>query len=536
MTKKIFALILAALMLLPMIAACAETSGGETVTISPDAATVAPAGTEDTTPAETELQSAVLPDNLNYAGETVIFLSRNSNFVNDEVAVEDTNGSMVNDAIYKRNEKVQAQLGVEFENIQIAGTDNYAISNELRNAANNGETYFDIIANSTYSTIMYTGENILLDLTDCEYLDLDAIYWSQGFNKSASVGNSQYLATGAIALSLFRYMFVTFYNKDLLDAAQYENLYTVVDEGRWTLDYLIRLSRDLYKDADGSGTVNEGDTVGFATSTVLYVDPYWSSCDVQIISKNEDNHFVYDLDIEKLSAVVDKLIDLYHNANSWVDNSSGDDGKQNALAALFTNGTAATTTMRLCSVETQQFISMESEYGVIPVPKFDEAQDKYYTYLHDQFTSFGITSVHANDEEKVQMLGAVLEAMALESYKEVVPAYYDTALKGRYLQDSESWRMLDMIYENVKVDAGVLYTKCLDSIHQAPRDMVKNGANYVASSYKKKGVTIEKRLLPDLLEDISRLKNNILPFCAVPNRDGAFCIKFCYILVKRGYY
>lgn len=505
MTKKIFALILAALMLLPMIVACAETTGDDIVTTAPDAATVTPAGTEDTTPVETELQSATLPENLKFEGETIIFLSRDSSFVDDEVAVEDINGSMVNDAIYRRNEKVKKQLGVEFENIQLTGG-NYVISEELRNAANNGETYFDIIANSTYSTIMYTGENILLDLTDCEYLDLDAIYWSQGFNESASIGESQYLATGAIALSLFRYMFVTFYNKQLLEAAQYENLYTVVDEGRWTLDYQIQLSRDLFKDSDGSGTVTEGDTVGFSTSTVLYVDPYWSSCDVKIVSKNEDNHLVYDIDLEKLGNVVDKLIDLYHNANAWVDKSSGDDGKQSALGALFANGSAATTTMRLCSVETEQFISMEDEYGVIPVPKFDEAQAKYYTYLHDQFTSFGITSVHANDKERVQMLGAVLEAMALESYKTVVPAYYDTTLKGRYLEDSVSWRMLDMIYENVKVDAGVLYTKCLDSIHQAPRDMVKNGANNVASSYQKKGKLIENRLLPELLEDLLALE------------------------------
>lgn len=503
MTKKIIAFILAALMLSPAIVSCAETKTPESETTDLSATTTTPAPTEETEP---ELQSATLPADLDFKGETVIFLSRDSDFVNDEVSVDDLNGAMVNDAIYRRNEKVQQQLGVTFESIKITG-DNYVISNELRNAAKNGETYFDIIANSTYSTIMYTGENILFDLTECEYLDLGAIYWSQGFNESASVGDAQYLATGAIALSLFRYMFVTFYNKQTLESAQYENLYDVVDDGRWTLDYQIKLCRDLYKDSDGSGTVNEGDQVGFATSTVLYIDPYWSSCDVRIISKNEDNHPVYDLDTEKLSAVVDKLIELCHHSNAWFDNSSGDNGKQTALGDLFGNGTSATTTMRLCSVETPQFISMEAEYGVIPVPKFNDEQKNYYTYLHDQFTSFGITSVHAKDTEKTDMLGAVLEAMALESYKTVVPAYYDTALKGRYLEDSESWRMLDMIYEHVKIDAGVLYTKSLDSIHQAPRDMVKNGTNYVASSYKAKGTLIEKRLLPKLLGDILALQD-----------------------------
>jgi hypothetical protein len=104
------------------------------------------------------------------------------------------------------------------------------------------------------------------------------------------------------------------------------------------------------------------------------------------------------------------------------------------------------------------------------------------------------------------MLGAVLEAMALESYKGVVPAYYDTALKGRYLEDSDSWRMLDMIYENVKIDPGVLYTKSLDSVHQSPRDMVKNGINSVASVYAAKAKAIKVRLLPKLNEDLTDLK------------------------------
>ena len=157
MAKKILALILAILMIIPMAVACAETNDGADTT-EPGAATVAPSGTDAVTePAETELKSSTLPETLDYKGETVIFLSRDNTFVSDEVIVDDMNGSMVNDAIYTRNEKVQKMLGVEFESIKITGTDNYAISNELRNAAKNGETYFDIAANSTYSTIMYTG-------------------------------------------------------------------------------------------------------------------------------------------------------------------------------------------------------------------------------------------------------------------------------------------------------------------------------------------------------------------------------------------
>lgn len=505
MTKKVLSLILAVLMILPMAVACAETpTEGETTTAGPTAITTAPAASEEI-PEETEFTSKTLPADLKFNGETVTILSRDASFVSDELWVDDQNGAMVNDAIYKRNEKVMEQLNVNFESIKLSG-DAYLVSTELRNAASNGEAYFDIAANSTYSTIMYTGENIFLDLTDCEYLDLDAIYWSQGYNESASIGNSQYLATGALALSLYRLMFITFYNKDLLEEAQYENLYTVVDDGRWTIDYQIQLSKDLYRDADGSGTVSEGDTVGFASSTLSYLDPYWSSCDIQIITKDADNYLQYSLDAEKLSNTVDKLIVLFHQSNAWFDKSSGDDGKQTAMSNLFATGNVGTVTLRLGSVETDQFITMQDEYGIIPMPKYDENQEKYYTFLHDQFTSIGIPSVHSSDEEKVQMLGAVLEALALENYKSVVPTYYEVALKGRYLEDSESWRMLDMIYENVKVDAGVLYTKNLGSIHQTPRNMIEAGRNTVSSQIKAIARQIEKQFLPRLLEDLTSLE------------------------------
>ena len=507
MTKKVLSLILAALMLLPMAVSCAETpEEGANTSDNSVLTTAAPSGSEVAeVPEETELASKTLPANLKFNGETVTILSRDASFVSDELWVDDQNGSIVNDAIFKRNAKVMEQLNVSIESIKLAG-DAYAVTTELRNAASNGEAYFDIAANSTYSTIMYTGENIFLDLTECEYLDLDAIYWSQGYNESASIGNSQYLATGALALSLYRLMFITFYNKDLLAEAQYENLYDVVDDGRWTIDYQIQLSKDLYRDSDGSGSVSEGDIVGFASSTLSYLDPYWSSCDIQIITKDADNLLVYSLDSEKLSNTVDKLIVLFHQSNAWFDKSSGDDGKQTAMSNLFATGNVGTATLRLGSVETQQFISMEDEYGIIPMPKYDENQEKYYTFLHDQFTSIGIPSVHSNDEERVQMLGAVLEAMALENYKNVAPAYYEVALKGRYLDDSDSWRMLDMIYENVKVDAGVLYTKNLGSIHQTPRDMIELGRNSVSSKIKAVTRQIEKQLLPKLLADLTALQ------------------------------
>ena len=100
-------------------------------------------------------------------------------------------------------------------------------------------------------------------------------------------------------------------------------------------------------------------------------------------------------------------------------------------------------TLRLVSVESDELKNMDDKYGIIPIPKLDEYQDRYYTFLHDQFTAFGIVSTVK--EDRLQKMGSVLEAMASESYKSEIPVYYDIALKHRYAKDEESGRMRDMI-------------------------------------------------------------------------------------------
>ena len=58
---------------------------------------------------------------------------------------------------------------------------------------------------------------------------------------------------------------------------------------------------------------------------------------------------------------------------------------------------------------------------------------------------------------KLEMTGAVLEALAYESRETVIPAYYDIALKGKYARDPESVEMLDLIFAGRIYDLGDTY-------------------------------------------------------------------------------
>ncbi len=495
--KRIIGLMCALLMVVTSLSACVKSGNGETTT-----ATLPQADT--TVDALTEIETTdSLPQNLAYPGETVVILSRDADFVRDEISIAEEDGDVLHSAVIRRNSSIENRLDITLENEMVTGNA-YAATQALQAAVQTSEHRYDIIANSCYSTIMYIAEGIMRNLADLEYLDLSQVYWAQGFNEAASIGNAQYMCTGSASLALYRLMFVTFFNRDMLEGYNEKSLFDVVNDGQWTLDYQIRLGKDYYSDNDSSNSVNEEDTVGMVSSTVSYIDPYWSSCDNAILTKNADNWFEYSVDIDRLSTTLRKVTELFYDADSYIITSGSDTERQNAIAKFFAADHAITATLRLCASETEYMRDMSSKYGVIPMPKLNEEQTEYKTFLHDQFTAFGICN--PVDDERAEMLGAVLEYMAYVSYNEVVPVYYNVALKSKYMQDSASWEMLDKIYDGVYIDGGVLYTKSLNSVHQVPRTIVTSQNDTTASKFKAmtKSVTMA---LEKMQEDIKKLQD-----------------------------
>jgi hypothetical protein len=169
---------------------------------------------------------------------------------------------------------------------------------------------------------------------------------------------------------------------------------------------------------------------------------------------------------------------------------------------MFADDRAAMVTLRLIEAEGANLRNMRSDYGIIPIPKLDETQEKYYSYAHDSFTAVAVPATVSDD--RLQQMGAVMEALASESYRTVLPAYYEITLKDKYCNDPESRDMLDTIIEGFFVDAGVLYTKQIDSVHQKLRTFVGSNLNNVASAMKVLSKATPKRL-NTLVESIKKV-------------------------------
>lgn len=493
--KRIMAF-LTLLSLLLVFCACAEIDDGEVN----DTGTVAEGISEkepedDGQPIYT---SDDLPEGLNFDSKTINIASSDRSWWEDEVSVSDLNGELVNDAVYNRNLSVENRLGININNIKIP----YAASNTstvdaVKKSVLSGSPDYDIVFANAYVSLANSVSGIYHNLYDVDHINLKKDYWSQGVNEAIVYGDAQYAATGAIALSTLRFTFATIFNKKIFDDNSIPYIYDTVREGKWTLEYQYNLTKGFYQDKNGNNRADAGDLYGFITNEFISSDPYWISCDVPIIGRNADGEYEYVLDAGKLSDLVDKLLQLYLDPGTFCIVHKTADAEQDEMRKMFSEGRGAMVTLRLMEAESADLRMMVDPYGIVPMPKYDENQESYYTLMHDQFTVVSVTATV--NEDDFGAMGALLEAMASESNRSVMPAYYESTLKYKYSSDPESWEMLDIVVENIKTDAGIVYTSSLSNPHHKLRSIMGTKINSVTSIFKAVAKVMERQV--DLLND-----------------------------------
>ena len=485
--KRILSALLAALMLTSTLAACA--SGDQTT------------DTEDLSgPEETETGSLIsdaLPEDLYYNDDEVTIISRHKEgWTDSEISVEGLKGEPVNDAVFERNKAVEERLGIKIINVEESADGISATVNRVSVAVKGGNKDFDIMAAPCFPTLSESLNGTFMNLrgSECEYLDLSQPWWTQGFHEAVEYDGAQFAILGSMVLSMYRFGFITVFNKSIFTDASQPFLYEHVLNGTWTLDKQASLVPLFYKD-DGNGIQDPtGDLYGFVSDTYTNIDAYWSACQLDIVKKDEDGSLKLVLDMERLHGTAEKLIKLFFNTNGGTYDVpfSEDDSIWREIRQIFADGYAAMASFRFLEMENSVMRSMEQEYGVVPMPKYDQNQDGYYTLLHDQFTVLAVPSTVTG--ERLTQMSAVLEAMSSASYNIVKPVYYEDTLRTKIAQDPVAAEMMDIITDNVYIDAGILYISNLGSYHHSLRSVVKSRTNNAVSLFKAKNKACERSL------------------------------------------
>lgn len=256
----------------------------------------------------------------------------------------------------------------------------------------------------------------------------------------------------------------------------------------------MELTKDVWLDLDGDEKKSHDDRLGFAIGSWNQLYGFVDSFDLPMLEKDEDgvpSKFVYGS--EKVADAVSKLVGLFK------DNNAVAVDKDFTYTNIFAHGN-----ILFCTGEfkdTSVFRDIDTfDYGVVPMPKWNDGQENYYTCVRATYSGFCLPATAADPE----LSAAALEAFAYESWRNVSPVYFEKALKIKYARDNETAQMFDLIKSSVTFKFGTAFTMSLGDPQNFFKGQVAAFKDNWASSYAAQEKTFQIAL-EETLETLREL-------------------------------
>lgn len=390
---------------------------------------------------ETEPLSDDVP-NINLDGyEFRILSSGETHAWHGIINIEEETGDLIEDNIYYRNLVIEERFNIVMSEV-------YDV-NKLRTSVNAGSDDYDFVTGWCDTMLTLYLEGLGYKFTEYDqYIDLNKPYWDLGLTNTLTFGEAIFFPVGAIDITTYDLIHVLLFNKDLISDFDLENPYNLVTSGNWTFDKYAEMVKQVGSDIDGNGVMDENDMYGLV-SMVKYVLPcFWVAAGVETVTKTNDGLPQFTLiGDEKFASVIEKIFNITYDNDSWYKNTSDRNNYSTVNDKIFMSNHTLFFNSTFKMIEDMR--SMETDFGIIPYPKYTESQADYYTRMEGCFPF--IVPITVSDPATT---GAIIEAMACESMKYIIPAYYEVSLKSKYTRDEESSKMLDIIFSNRVIDLG----------------------------------------------------------------------------------
>ena len=424
-------------------------SCGDTGTTAADTSAETP-GT-DTAVTETAKQyDPGLPD-MDYGGEKFIFAMRGADGDYNDITADATDGDQLNDAVYYRNEYIEMTYNIDIDVMWCGEGGGSPTGSEMYKTVSqmvmSGDSNMDVILTTPYCQSGLALSNYLLDLNALEHINLSQPWWDQNVNSMLSFYDCVYFTVGEITTIDNRSTAVLFFNKDIVEQFDIENPYDAVRDGSWTIDRMISDCKLVAADINGDGTMDGSDRWGFS----FWTDAGYSlmhatgSTVGRINAKGEPEYSAME---EHFINSYNKIIELADKAYSF--NEAVDDNPNGV--SIFGSGNGLYFWGLVYNIINMR--SSEINFGIIPLPKYDENQKSYYSNTNAYSTALISVPTTVSDPSRA---GLILEAYSARGMQEVTPAFNDIQVMTKSIRDEDSAEMLELIFANQMYDIGYFF-------------------------------------------------------------------------------
>lgn len=401
-----------------------------------------------------------IPDGTNYGGGSFTILTYpNDGSIWGDVdwSSEGYSGEVLGDAVYGRMRDVSDALNIS---IRTAYMTSYYDSDTLSNSIAAQDNAYQLATPNINHSFIFAQNGRIHELnafSDNGTLDLTAPWWDGHILDDLSIAHKNFCLTGDIGTMYKKSIGVIMFNKKIREQNTLDDPYTLVNSGKWTVDRMVAMGSAISNDLNGDGVMDERDQYGL----ICFCDMMpvaMIGCGVDFFTKNSADIPQNTFYNERTVSVIEKLAELMYNSAtsySWSKKGTGEasaiDMYQTDHALFYYGELHAVASMR----------DMESPFGILPMPKYDESQSEYYHSVNPNVAAVYVIPITNTEYDKT---GYVMDSLGAASKNRLTPAYYETTLKGKVTRDEESRESLDIIIGTVRYDLGYLGGWGLSSI------------------------------------------------------------------------
>lgn len=397
---------------------------------------------------------------------------------------DESSFGQISSAVAERNNTIYEKYGISFE--VTATTYPHEELDLAMKSASGSDVPFHLVSNTVNYMLPAATQNYFLPLNDLLYLDNE--WWDQNAIDTLSVTDNTYFVAGDCMLTDDEYCYCILYSKDMYAEnpafeAQFGSLYDLVDDNKWTYDAMYTMAKAVTQPDENGKLGNINCTYGLLSdgySTEMIVLGSGSTT-VRKVSKG-----TFDISIGEERAVTafGKVFEMCTDTGATILVDKVPES-WDGIAEMFISGRGLFYTAVVQTISNIKSKTTEKKvnFGVLPMPKYDEAQENYYSGVNVYQTEVMAIPSFNNDPATLEATACALEALGYysrySSGESVSHAYYETTLKSQAMPDEEDERMLDMVVSNRLYDIGTIYN--WGDIIQVWASIIRSGNNTLAS-------------------------------------------------------
>lgn len=400
---------------------------------------------------ETKSQSDIINEyisalpNEKFDGKEINFLVASETLWGHEmIDAEEISGEPINDEIYARNRRIEERYSVIFKSVQENFT---SIAGKMSVLVQAGDDSFDIYLPRINAAIGAGQSGYLLNVLKLDYINTDMPWWDNHMTEDLSIDGKCFFLAGDIHLYANDATHIILFNKNNLQDYNLEDVYGLVDNGKWTLEKLESMSRAVITDIDGDGKYLWGDRFGIQCADYA-IPALLSAADSPAFIKKDETTIEINVNSQRFTEVF-TIINRIMNEDNITLNMQ-DSAKYKIPSGSFSHEWLEAMQGNQCLFMIgvldymDMFYEVESDFGIIPIPKYDETQVNYIAPVMADAMVICIPIC----TESPDMVSLILEATAAESSDALKNAYYEITLQRKRSRDTESAGMLDLIFES----------------------------------------------------------------------------------------